>query len=51
MKNELRTALNALGIEEGKVKVSRIGVSTEYSVSVDGNYCGIYSFERHTFVD
>lgn len=51
MKNELRTALNNLGIEVGKVKASRIGMSTEYSISVDGSYWGVYSFERHTFVD
>lgn len=51
MRNELRKALNTLGIEEGNVRANRIGMSTEYIIKVDGRYCGVYSFERHTFVD
>ena len=50
MKNELRNALTNIGMS-GKVSAKRIGVSCEYIISINGEYAGVYSFERHTFVD
>lgn len=50
MKTELRNALTNIGMS-GKVSTKRVGVSCEYIINVNGEYAGVYSFERHTFVD
>ncbi|MBR2908062.1 MAG: hypothetical protein IKC26_09990 [Clostridia bacterium] len=51
-RNEITNAMKKLGVKSRNVQIVEGGLFTPVAqIFADGEYFGIYDFERHTFVD